>query len=178
MHLITSTFNWCLIDERLCQVGCRIFLKICARISNVFVVLISLAPWIIFSPLSGLLHAGIANVISNAIAMYTRHHNKALKCTTDIMYMVKAWWRHQMEAFAALLAIFAIPVNSPHKDQWRGALLRSLICVWINGCVNNREAGDLRRYRAQYDVTVMISQSYLFTCLHHTKQKLNCKEFC
>ena len=30
-----------------------------------------------------------------------------------------------------------------------------LICVWINGCVNNRETGDLRRYRAHYDVTLM-----------------------
>ena len=47
------------------------------------------------------------------------------------------------------------PVNSPHKGQWRGALMFSLICVWINGWVNNREAGDLRRYRAHCDVTVM-----------------------
>ena len=31
----------------------------------------------------------------------------------------------------------------------------SLIWAWINGWVNNREAGDLRRYRAHYDVTVM-----------------------
>ena len=30
----------------------------------------------------------------------------------------------------------------------------SLICARINGCVNNREAGDLRRYRAHYDVIV------------------------
>ena len=30
-----------------------------------------------------------------------------------------------------------------------------LICVWINDWVNNREAGDLRRYRAHYDVMVM-----------------------
>ena len=30
-----------------------------------------------------------------------------------------------------------------------------LICAWINAWVNNREAGDLRRYRAHYDVTVM-----------------------
>ena len=29
------------------------------------------------------------------------------------------------------------------------------ICVWINGWVNNREAGDLRRYRTHYYVTVM-----------------------
>ena len=68
------------------------------------------------------------------------------------------WWRHQMETSSALLAICAgprSPVNSPHKGQWRGALMFSLICVWINGWVNNRETGDLRRYRAHYDVTVM-----------------------
>ena len=39
--------------------------------------------------------------------------------------------------------------------QWRGALMSSLICVWINVWVNNSEAGDLRHYRAHYDVTVM-----------------------
>ena len=61
-----------------------------------------------------------------------------------------------METFSALLAICAgnssVSVNSPHKSQWRGALLFSLICVWINGWVNNREAGDLRRYRAHCDL--------------------------
>ena len=46
-------------------------------------------------------------------------------------------------------------VNSPHKGQWRGALMFSLICAWINDWVNNREAGGLKRYRAHYDVTVM-----------------------
>ena len=65
-----------------------------------------------------------------------------------------SWWRHQMETFSAFLAICA--GNSPHKGQWRGALMFSLICVWINGGVNNREAGDLRRYRAHYDVSVMV----------------------
>ena len=47
------------------------------------------------------------------------------------------------------------PVNSLHKGQWRGALMRSFICAWIYGWVNNREAGDLRRHPAHYDVTVM-----------------------
>ena len=47
------------------------------------------------------------------------------------------------------------PLNSPHKGQWRGAFMFSLICVWINGWVNNREAGDLRRHRADYGVIVM-----------------------
>ena len=70
-----------------------------------------------------------------------------------------SWWRHQMETFSALPAICAgnspAPVNSQHKGQWRGALMFSLISVWIIGWVNNRAAGDLRRYRAHYDVIVM-----------------------
>ena len=53
------------------------------------------------------------------------------------------------------------PVNSPHKGQGRGALMVSMICGRINGWVNNREAGDLRRYRAHYDVIVMIWETNL-----------------
>ena len=34
---------------------------------------------------------------------------------------------------------------------------------WINGCVNNGEAGDLRRHRAEYDVIVMISAKHFRT---------------
>ena len=48
-----------------------------------------------------------------------------------------------------------LSVNSPHKGQWRETLMFSLICPWLNGWVNNGEAGDLRRHRAHYDVTVM-----------------------
>ena len=48
--------------------------------------------------------------------------------------------------------------------QWRGALVFSLICVWINGWVNDREAGDLRRYRAHYDVIVMVLQFFFIKC--------------
>ena len=55
------------------------------------------------------------------------------------------WWRHQMETFPAVLALCAgnspVPVNSPHKVQWRGALVFSLICARINDWVNNREGG-------------------------------------
>ena len=54
-------------------------------------------------------------------------------------------------------AIHRSPVISPRKGQWRGALMFSLIWVWINGWVNNREAGDLRRHRAHCDVIVMIT---------------------
>ena len=70
------------------------------------------------------------------------------------------WWRHQMETFSASLAfvrgIHRSLVNSPHKGQWRGALVFSLICAWINDWVNTREAADLICHLAHYDVIVMI----------------------
>ena len=65
-------------------------------------------------------------------------------------------WKHFPRYWPFVQGIHRSPVNSPHKGQWRGALMFSLICVWINEWVNNREAGDLRRYRAHYDVTLMM----------------------
>ena len=74
------------------------------------------------------------------------------------------WWRHQMEAFPHywpfVKGIHRSPADSPHKGQWRGVLMFSLICAEINGWgwANSREAGDLRRHRAHYNVTVVIRQ--------------------
>ena len=74
-------------------------------------------------------------------------------------YTRNAWWRHQMETFSALLVICAwnslVPVNSPYKAQWSGALLFSLIFARMNGGVNNHGAGDLRRHHGHCDVNVM-----------------------
>ena len=49
------------------------------------------------------------------------------------------------------------PVDSPHKGQWREALIFQLICVWTDGWANNGDAGGLIHKRAYYDVTVMTS---------------------
>ena len=54
-----------------------------------------------------------------------------------------------------------VPVNSPHKGQWRGALMSSFIYAWISGSVNNHKAGDLIRHRAHYDVTAVFARSWL-----------------
>ena len=68
------------------------------------------------------------------------------------------WWRHQMGTFSALLDLCAgsSPVTGKFPTQM--SVSRSFkvfwICIWINGWVNNREADDLRRHRAHYDVTV------------------------
>ena len=64
-------------------------------------------------------------------------------------------WKHFPCYWPFVRGIHRSTVNSPHKGQWRGALTFSLICVWINGWVNNCEAGDLRCYCAHYDVIVM-----------------------
>ena len=64
-------------------------------------------------------------------------------------------WKHFPRYWPFVRGIHRSPVNSPHKGQWCGALVFSLICAWINSWVNNREAGDLRRHRAHYDVIVM-----------------------
>ena len=80
------------------------------------------------------------------------------------MNHISPWWRHQMETFSVLLALcegnHRSPLDSLHKSQWRGDLMFSLICAWTNGWADNRDAGDLRRHRAHFDVTV------IFICCH------------
>ena len=92
-----------------------------------------------------------------------------IACSVIYLSNFIPWWRQQIETFSALLALGAgnSPVTGefPYKGQWYGALMFSLICVWINAWVNNCEAGDLRHHRAHYDVTVM----------QHCNHKSNCK---
>ena len=65
-------------------------------------------------------------------------------------------WKHLPRYWSFGRGIDRSPVNSPHKGQWSGALMFSLICAWKNGGVNNHKAGDLRCNRAHYDVSVML----------------------
>ena len=64
-------------------------------------------------------------------------------------------WKHFRRYWPFFRGIHRSPVNSPHKGQWRGVLMFSLIRTLTNGWVNNRDAGDLRHHRAHCDVTVM-----------------------
>ena len=83
--------------------------------------------------------------IFNFICTRSSFHNDVIK------------WKHFPHYWPFVRRIHRSPVNSPHKGQWRGALMFSLIWAWMNDWVNNREPGDLRRHRAHYDVTVMSS---------------------
>ena len=68
-------------------------------------------------------------------------------------YVIK--WKHFPRYWPFVRGIHRSPVNSPLKDQWRRALMFSLICACINGWVNNRETGNLGCHRTHYDVIVM-----------------------
>ena len=70
-------------------------------------------------------------------------------------------WKHFPRYWTFVRGIHWSPVISPHEGQWRGTLMFSLICAWINGWVNNRGAGDLRRNRDHYDVTVMLTNIHI-----------------
>ena len=87
------------------------------------------------------------------------HHDSVIK------------WKCFPRYWPFVRGIHRLPVNSPHKGQWRGALMLPLICVWINGWVNNREAGDLRPHRAHYDVILMVSKmsSWWYQSITRTK---------
>ena len=90
-----------------------------------------------------------------------QHHNGPLMIKTfstvhTASYMMTSSNGNIFRVAGHLCGEFTDPRWISAQGQWRGALMFSLICAWIDGCVNNREAGDLRRHRAHYDVIVMI----------------------
>ena len=118
----------------------------------------------------------IGRVLRYDMLLYLELDNKDLytleKYNIILVYLIKLYQRvDQLDLLTKITQIVlneggnhvTIPVHddaikwkhfSPHKSHWRGALMFPLICAWINDWVYNREAGDLRRLRAHYDVTV------------------------
>ena len=110
-----------------------------------------------------LIHRNFFQICCNAVAL-----NTTPKETVDHDDVIK--WKHFPRYWPFVRGIHRSPVNSPHRDQWRGALTFSLICDWINGWVNNREAGDLRRCHAHYDVIVMKDYN-VHSCNSHSQRQ-------
>ena len=92
----------------------------------------------------------------------TYRENQNVQCIPGIINMVYTLqddvikWKHFPRYWPFVWGIHWWPVNSPHKGQWHGALMLSLILDWINGWVDNREAGDLRCHHAHFDIIVMV----------------------
>ena len=66
-------------------------------------------------------------------------------------------------ALLALLGIYRSPVDFP-QDQWRGALIFTLICALTNNWENSRDAGVWRHQSAHYEVSVMNQYQYDVFC--------------
>ena len=58
-----------------------------------------------------------------------------MKCTKSFILWSRIKWKHFPRYWPFVRGIHRSPVNSPHKGQWRWALMFSLICSWINGWV-------------------------------------------
>ena len=100
---------------------------------------------------------------------YTRPqfgHHYVCRCQQAQCWLIGyvSWWRHQIETFFRVTG----PLNGeftghrwiPHtkaSDAELWCLLWS--APWINGWINNREAGGLKRHRAHHDVIVMFLPS-------------------
>ena len=102
-----------------------------------------------------------------------RVRNTSISLITSVFVPIHHGWKYCTE-FIIMMAssngnFFCVtgrwPVNSPHKGQWRGALMFYLTCACINGWVNSGEAGDLRRHHGHYDLTLMyIKHSDKISC--------------
>ena len=71
-----------------------------------------------------------------------------------------SWWRHHMEMVSALLALCegnpSVNGGFPSQRPVTRTIVFPFICVWRNNhWANNLAAGDLRRHRAHYDITVL-----------------------
>ena len=99
--------------------------------------------------------ASASEMILKDMGKTDRHHT-----TTKHDDVIK--WKYFPRHWPFVRGIHRSPVTSPHKGHLRGAFMFYLICAWINGWVNNRETGNLRRHHAHYDVTVMTQGAPLY----------------
>ena len=102
-------------------------------------------------------------LIFNGCGIWPVEWHKTVKWMTSS----SPWWRHQFEKFSALLALCAVNSLVTGEFPAQRPVTRSFdaffISAWINAWANNREAGDLGRHLAHYDVIVM--EKNVYRCL-------------
>ena len=92
-----------------------------------------------------------------------------LDCHDDVIK-----WTHFPHYWPFVRGIHRWPVNSPQKGQWRGALMFSLICAWINGWVNNRDVIVMvAASHAVRDVSIGIMAMIVFSEAHWSWRKVH-----
>ena len=100
------------------------------------------------------------------VSLYCRLYN-INRCLITASYQWHAMhddvteWKHFPRCWSFVRGIHRSPVDSPHKGQWLGALMFSLISARTNSGANNRDAGDLRRHGAHYDVILRCIELFI-----------------
>ena len=107
--------------------------------------------------------SGRYEIIENGNIFHSSWNNSIQALTPMHDDVIK--WKYFPRYWPFVRGIHWQPMNSPHKGQWRGALMYFLSCACVNGWMNNGEAGGLRRHRIHYDVTVMMRA--LWVCYPH-----------
>ena len=95
--------------------------------------------------------------------IYVLVHRITKTTNSYLIHRIMAWYIAMMtssngnvfRATGHLCGEFTDPHEFPAQRPVTRSFVVFFVCVWINDWVNNREAGDLRCYRAHYDVTVM-----------------------
>ena len=151
-HYYCAVYDECKYSDRFWFAGrTRLFVQYTISLSSLCKLI--WRHWTYRTPVRYILSSGI-NIHQ---AMYTM--------ITPYASLTSESWVAQRMMTKSNGTIFRVtcPLNSPvtgempSKGQWRGVWIFSLICSWISGRVNNRDAGDLRRHGFLYDVIVMAS---------------------
>ena len=108
--------------------------------------------------------AQTSTTVTSSSVIYGRVGSRALDITQSKFILsvwfwceLFSWWRHQIETFSALLALCVrkSPVTCKFPSQRQ--VTRSVdVAPWINGWVNNREAGDFSAQMARNAENVSI----------------------
>ena len=80
-----------------------------------------------------------------------------LPVVTYLLHILIGWC--QLIMATRCCSLLEMQVFTDTAGSSYGALMLSLIYAWTSCWTNNRDAGDLRRHRAHYDVTVMSDSS-------------------
>ena len=124
-------------------------------------------------------HDSFSEIINMYLDCPTYKLKLESKTEEDVEHDDVIKWKHFPRNWPFVREIHRSPVNFPHKGQWRGALMFSLIYAWINDWVNNHEAGDLRRQHGHYDVIVMkLRGTALYRGMHDSGGRQSIYSWC
>ena len=77
--------------------------------------------------------------IAAVVALVPASAGTVLNEEPDMFHDDVIKWKHFPCYWPFVWGIHLSPVNSPHKGQWHGALMFSMICAWTNDWINTME---------------------------------------